>query len=235
MGEDIRLGVTYDEGNKYEREATKEVNKALVGSNAERRSMRLWGIPASIRTAADQIGPVTRQDRLDMERIIEVCSRQHVDWGFKDPRTCLTYSDWAAHLPAHRIIAVYRPLHEMWQHYRPKGILRQYRTPGIAWHVVRAWCEHNASILEHLADTSAQFVVLEYGRLVRSQAEFERLERFVGRVLDDRRKPELYRSRSAKGIGTLSLFSYLVQRRYGYDHKRIEAQLEALRQESVPG
>jgi hypothetical protein len=68
-----------------------------------------------------------------------------------------------------------------------------------------------------------------------TQAEFKRLESFVGRELEDRRRIELYRSRSERPDHLLDLCVALVRRRYGYDPESIVARLETLRQRHIAG
>lgn len=115
------------------------------------------------------------------------------DWGFKDPRTTLTYPLWRSLLPEHRLIAVFRGFAEVMQHYgvRASQPLRRMR-------VARAWGLYNRLLLEHLrAAPRGSAIGLRFEELMKDDgcAELMRFSEFVGRELCDVRDPSLYRSR----------------------------------------
>jgi hypothetical protein len=176
----------YDEGNQWEREATKSVNHALLGSEG------LYSLRVRRR------GPLgtTPELRSRMAEITATCSARHPDWGFKDPRTCLTYEEWARVLPEHVITVVYRRPEEAWAHYWEST--RGRRRLTVCREFLAAWCEYNAAIIGLLRTTSMPWIVLPYARLMESDAEFHRLETFIGRPLTDRRQPGLRRSRGTR-------------------------------------
>lgn len=178
----------YDDGNTWERESTKGVNHAILGS-AGAFSLETCGRP---RRCGDA-------ERGRMREVIAACSARHPDWGFKDPRTCLTYDLWAGELPPHRIIAVFRPLEEAWDHYWASSTGRRRVT--VFRHCLSQWCSYNAAILAALDRTAQPFIVIDYARLMTEPAEFARLERFVGRPLIDRRDPRMHRSRATRSVG----------------------------------
>lgn len=182
MVETADESVGYDQGNQWEREATKAVNHALLGSEG-RYSLeaRRRGEPA----APHQL------DR--MRRIVTDCDAIHADWGFKDPRTCLTYREWALVLPEHQITVVYRRPEEAWAHYWASTTGR--RRLKVFREFLPCWCEYNAAILDTLRTTPMPWIVLPYARLMERDEEFRRLEAFIGRPLADRRRPTLRRSR----------------------------------------
>lgn len=183
MVEEVDSARGYDEGNQWERSATKMVNHALLGTLG-RYSLR-----------AHRRGPlrVTEETTARMQAIVAECSARHADWGFKDPRTCLTYDAWAGLLPPHRLIVVYRRPEEAWAHYwnstrgpRRLTVLREF---------LPRWCEYNAAILRTLETATAPAIVLHYTRLMDDDRELARLGDFVGRNLSDQRRPGMRRSR----------------------------------------
>jgi len=205
----------YDDGNKWERESTLELNQEILGSAGAfsldaRGERRLCGAA----------------ERQRMRDIIAACSTRHTDWGFKDPRTCLTYDLWAAELPAHRVIAVFRSPEEAWAHYwRAASLRRRLKTVR---RYLPQWCAHNTAILAALDRTPHPFLVLDYARLIDDPSELARLERFVGRPLVDRRDPRMRRSRKAQTA------SYRAARAWhrlwrGQSSEEIAARLDALR------
>lgn len=180
----------YDDGNKWERESTKACNHEMLGS-AGAHSLHV-SARRGLSVAADLAGR--------MRRLVDDLSARHDDWGFKDPRTCLTYDAWAAVLPPHRLIVVYRLPEEGWAHYWSAT-----RNPARRLDVLRgflgAWCEHNAAILGILQRATVPSVVLDYARLMQGDEEFQRLERFVDRPLADRRVAHMNRSRPRRSLG----------------------------------
>lgn len=180
--------VGYDQGNQWERESTKQINHAILGSEGR------YSLDARRPATPPMLAGL--DDR--MRRVVAECGDGHPDWGFKDPRTCLTYGAWAMVLPEHRIIVVYRRPEEAWAHYwastrgrRRLTVFREY---------LPCWCEYNSAILDILRTTTMPSIVVAYTRLMESDAELRRLESFIGRPLADRRRPSLHRSRIGGGV-----------------------------------
>lgn len=219
MGSDLANGVSYDGGNQYERAATRRLNEAILQAR-QVRSIDVH-MPEAPRLSAEQ--------QACMREIITTCSQQHKHWGFKDPRTCLVYPLWAAELPAHRLIVVYRHPGEPWPRYRPRHARNRFREPFVAWKYLHSWCEHNRRILTYLQQATQPAIVLEYERLVTTQDEFARLQRFIGRPLADRRRPTLYRNHR-RAYPVLDAAAWLLEKQKGYHPEAIWQQLEASRQ-----
>ena len=174
----------YDDGNKWERESTKAINHEILGS------------------AGAYSLAVTRRGRgrppLDrMRALVGELSQPHTDWGFKDPRTCLTYDAWATVLPAHHIVAVYREPATVWTHYWRSAT--GGRSLVVLRDCLRSWCTYNTAILDILARTTVPFIVIDYAELMGGDTEFGRLQQFIGRPLTDPRDPRMNRSRPAEG------------------------------------
>lgn len=186
MVEAVDRPAGYDEGNTWERESTKDVNHAILGSR-DVHSLQASRRPGLV------AGP---EERARMREIIRACSASHADWGFKDPRTCLTYDLWARELPAHRIVVIYRTAEEAWAHYW-RGA-RGTRRLTVIRDCIPRWCEYNGAILAALRLTTAPAIVLHYTRLMRNDGELHRLERFLGQPLVDLRDPGMSRSRPAR-------------------------------------
>lgn len=179
--EDIQAG--YDDGNKYERRTAQDINKTILAAH-EVQSLKIRIPEALDPTHAEQERMRTLARRLD---------GRHDDWGFKDPRTTLTYPLWRDCLPRHRIVAIFRPLYQLTERYKAD------RWPLIARRMVRAWHAYNERILRYARAAGEDALVLSYTRLMEEDEEWARLERFVGRPLRDRRKPRLMRGSDARG------------------------------------
>lgn len=218
MGDNIDAQISYDQGNKYERESIKSLNETILGSN---------GV-LSLNIVAPDTLRMTEDQRTRMREIIRDCNGRYTDWGFKDPRTCLVYPLWAAELPEHKIIAVYRSPDELWPRYRPKFTHNRYRELYRAWRFLKRWCEHNANILTYLQNTDMDFLVLDYRILMTTQSEFDRLQKFVGIELEDLRRMDLYRGHPKEFL-SIKIAAWLVYKQTGHHFKKIVEQFETLR------
>jgi hypothetical protein len=191
MGEHLDSSVSYDQGNKYEREAAFGLNLAILGKS----DVLVLDVDATHGRV------MSLAQREIMRAIIRDCDRRHSGtWGFKDPRTCLTWPLWRQELPEHRIIAVYRDPAEVWPRFKWHGMRKRLNNFQYAWSYLNRWYEHNQGLMEAVAQAGDRAVVLGYHELMTGDREFKRLGDFVGRALDDRRRPELYRHRDRGDI-----------------------------------
>ncbi|MCB0208062.1 MAG: sulfotransferase [Anaerolineae bacterium] len=219
MVDALEAGVSYDQGNKYERQSAKNLNEAILDCR---------GVE-SIDIAVPDALELTDEHRTQMQEIIRQCTDKYGTWGFKDPRTSLIYPLWASQLPEHKLIVVYRSPDELWQRYRSDHFRNRYRDPYKAWRLMNRWCEHNAAIVNYLHQTSMDFIVLDYRRLVSTAAEFDRLRDFVGQDLSDQRKIALYRHQPGQKPFMLKMIDDVIERRHGYRSETIIEQLDALK------
>lgn len=176
----------YDAGHKFEDAQVQAVNKGLLGFG---ESYRLP--PGPLRPNAEQ--------RAAMQALVAAREARGEDWGFKDPRTVLTYTAWQDVLPPHRILAVYRHPGEVWGHYRkhgPRG--RPWRRLRWLLAILGAWSAYNRRLLDIVAGAPAGSALLvSYARLMDSaDPAFGRVEAFLGRPLVDARRPGRYRNQA---------------------------------------
>ena len=223
MGSRIDDRISYDEGNKYERRSTLALNMEILGTD----TFSIIDLPAP------ETLRLTPGQRARMRAIIEGCNRKYTRWGFKDPRTTLTYRLWASELPAHRVIAVYRAPLEIWPRFRYNGVKYLYTNPLRAVKFMHRWCEHNVRILSDLQECAVDFLILNYHALMTTDAEFRRLETFVGQPLQDRRRADLYRNRPRQSL-LLRWAAWWVHRQTGHHPDDIIRRLEALRRIPSP-
>jgi hypothetical protein len=213
--DDSDTNLDYDKGNKYERTSTKAVNHELLGSDG---SFSLNVLAAKQLKASPEL-------RQRMQQLVGDIGKTHPDWGFKDPRTCLTYPLWASVLPPHKLIVVYRSPREVWQHYRKSPTTNRF---SITLNPLQAWSDYNGLIVECLKTTTMPFLVVNYERFMSAQAEFERLQQFVGTPLADRRKSTMYRSKPQPSLVSTVLWS-LNRLQTGDRAERLARDLEAFR------
>lgn len=175
-----------DKQSKFERLAFQQLNKEILGCE---KTFSLDVVPPR------QLIPSPQQYQA-MAAAISRCEAQQVDWGFKDPRTCLTYPAWKECLPQHILVVVYRHPEQVTRHYTAKNAFR-------VWKALRIWTIYNMRLLEILQTALSLAVIINYERLMLDTAEFARLSTHVGRPLVDARRAERYRQRRTEGWQTL--------------------------------
>lgn len=216
MGE-IPESVSYDRGNKYEDQESLAINIELI--RAPDDEILYIPPPEPLEATEDQ--------RARMRRFVAERSARHEDWGFKDPRTTLVYPLWESELPEHRIIAVWRSLEEIWPRFRAPGLRMLHQEPKRAWNYVVRWCEHNDRIARTLEHTSRDWLLINYREFMTGERDFRRLQEFVGRPLDDRRRKGLYRNEPRKYF-VLSTATALVKGLTGNDPAAVTRELVRL-------
>lgn len=185
---DFDLSRDYDAGNQFEREETRLLNKKLLDCG-DAFSLDVQG---SLK-ASD----FSEEDFSEGRKLAESLQRKHPVWGFKDPRTCLTYVYWEKILPIHRLIMVYRHPAEVISHYfqrrfSPSAILKISRA-------LQCWTRYNQNMLDVLKRRE-DALLLNFSLLMQNSSELQRLERFLGRRVVDRRDPQKYRSKGGKTL-----------------------------------
>ena len=210
--------VSYDQGNKFERETTLAWDMEILGASD-------FGV---LDLTPDGVPAMNDDQRGRMRGIIADCQGKYANWGFKDPRSALTYDLWAQELPEHRIIAVYRDPAEVWPRFKWRGLRKWHTNFDRAHAYLQRWNEHNRNILRFLSETSMPSLVISYHTLMGGSGELARLQEFVGRELADRRKPGLYRSRS-RGDFFLRAAEWRIRRASGSSSAEVLAALDARR------
>jgi hypothetical protein len=204
---------SYDEGNQVERLSTLALNKDLLNAHAR------YSLNLSPRDVPDDL------DDLAILRLKEICRTQDGDWGFKDPRTCLTYPLLQPHLPDHKLIIVFR---------HPAQVVRHYASPRYpyrAFLALKRWVEYNESLLRIIEETGSEVHIIDYGQFMTSDGPLEHLARFVQRELPDRRQKGQFRNRGDKNTWHL-LASVLAPRRPGEILERYRINLAAIESDS---
>ncbi len=219
MVESANGDVSYDQGNKYERQSVLALNKELLGTKSD--VVRDLPQPKELILSEEQ--------REKMQHIVADCSARLTDWGMKDPRSAFTYQLWKAELPEHKIIAIYRPAEEIWPRFRWRGLRKRYLNPIWAWQFTSRWLEHNQNIIDYVEAGDTPYLLLDYKEMMASNGEMKRLEAFVGRPLPDMRRKELYRTKTPKRDLCLALADRLIRRLRGQSANDVLTRLSGLR------
>lgn len=202
-------GLDYTDNNQFERHSTQEINRELLHGTLLppmdymlRRNRQPEYNSAGYRRNKDSIAIVRlgalrkKLNNADLQPLLTEIQKLHAahnDWGYKDPRTCLTYPAWKRVLPDHRIVVVYRHYSQLVNRYRIKkyDLTRLYR-------VLYSWTLHNRAILSHIEGSAAPAIFISYEDMMHDDGEFERLQHFINHPLMDAREPTLYRNRNKK-------------------------------------
>lgn len=181
------LNQTYDKGNKYERLETQNINKRLLNcGNAH---------------SLDVIQPISENEYYDKKLIqnaqtmIDYLNSNYNDWGFKDPRTCLTYKFWKKILPEHKLIIVYRHPVEVEKHY-VKTISAKYTQHDInklRYKIHCTWLMYNMQLIKIIGREKKPSLLINYSKYFEDNKDIMCLQKYAGRFLVDTRDFNLYR------------------------------------------
>jgi hypothetical protein len=207
---DFDVSRDYDDGNHYEREATYRVNQSLLQGNMipsltglvnrltgrGRKALHKENLSYDSRAIIWRLPKeATPEQQSNIQEVIRCCNEAYSDWGFKDPRTCLTYPLWRRELPAHKVIVSFRSYHALIHRYRVYG-WRQWKLFGL-FLLLRSWTTYNHLIMRYVENAQTPTLVLSYDHLMSNDGvELQRLSKFVERPLVDLRDPGKYRNRS---------------------------------------
>ncbi len=214
---DFDEGISYDRGNKYERQTVLNLDMRILGTT----DFGVLDLHSSRRPDLSE-GVWT-----EMRKIIADGEALGGDWGFKDPRNVLVYDLWKKELPEHRIIATYREPSEVWPRFK-WGFKRSYRNFRRADEYLTIWQDHNLNLINILEKSTSDYLLLSYRDLMTDDRAFEKLQEFVGRDLEDRRRSGLYRSK-AGGDVFLHLANQWMGRRDGVTWQKTMARLDELK------
>jgi len=219
MVESDNQDVSYDKGNKYERQSVLALNMEILGA----RDYEVRDLPNPKSLA------LTGKQRAEIREIIDSCSKSHKDWGFKDPRSLYTYPCWKQELPEHRIVGIFRPPEEIWPRFRWRGLRKRYLNPFWAWQFLSRWVEHNECLVNYMQDGNVNCLLIDYREMMASDIELGRLEKFTGLPLKDMRRKELYRTEEPPADFCLALAKYLMRFVKGKSVAKMMEELSSIR------
>lgn len=181
----------YDGGDKYEHMEFQNINREILGLN---------NVVVRHLKPADCPSVLTVSQKEKMLALIERQNTKYENWGFKDPRTVVTYPLWRELLPEHRIIVVFRHPSNNWYRKRWRGLRRRYVNPWRAYQHLRQWLEYNNVLLEYGRVMNENCLFVNYEEFMTADTEINRLSHFIGNNIEDKRKQGMYRSRGKPDI-----------------------------------
>jgi len=200
---------SYDQGNHYERNETNSLNKQILGCG-DRLSL-------DVVNKANIQDILTDNDICDsILNLIDNLNKIYNNWGFKDPRTCLTFPIWEKYIHPCKIIFIYRDPLEVYSHYSkkisPLNLLQKIKN---SWKALSAWYIYNVQAYKIARTKNFDTYIIHYSNFMNDENEFEKFEKFLDRQLVDCRKKNMYRSKNKVSIlyTTYVLFQKLFLKR----------------------
>lgn len=181
----------YKTGHKYERPSTNQMNKQLLKTDD------MFDFTA----CRDGIVLETQQ-REKMKEIVSSYNDRYGEWGFKDPRTVLTYSSWKDILPKdHKIIVVYRKPSQIMSHVMA-GVRRPDRKIIRSIRALEAWKYYNHQLLNIINThrNADNCLVINYHDLMTNKSIQHRLSEFIDREVQDARRMDSYNFRDENNL-----------------------------------
>ena len=159
---------------RHERVTTKMLNNGILRSNG---------------VVSYRIKPPIQKglSSFEIAWLKDIISMQPDVWGFKDPRTILTYDLIRPHLPRHKLIMIYRHPVQVWHHYKT--------WPWLASAITESWIQNNKIMMNIYDRDSKKCILLEYEKFMRWHNEILRLAAFTGKKLVELRDPKFFRNR----------------------------------------
>lgn len=215
MVEDENDLMTYKQGNHYEDSQFNEINYSLLGCEG-------------LHSLEINLNQKLNSNSISIEKgknIIERNTKSYSDWGFKDPRTCLTYSFWEKILPSHRIIIVYRDPYSVFKHYnknKKKNPLRMYRS-------VNHWRTYNQRIINIISSKPREsYLIFNYEDLMTSDNVIKELSLFCNKSITDVRDKNQWNTKPGNNI-PFRVISWLKYLSSGVSNKQIIDNLNNLK------
>ena len=176
MGE-FPEGADY-ENTKYEAKWAQKINDKIL--RVERSALSL-----DVRASSIRPGFVLSNEQVRaISEGISKLSGKFDQWGFKDPRTALTFQLWKPYLPAYKVIFIYRNPIEVWQRYS------RVNRKTLSRKAFTVWAEYNRKIIANIGDIPNENVLyLRFESLLDGDDEWNRLKEFSKLELTDVRNP----------------------------------------------
>lgn len=211
---------SYDKGIRYERPLAHEIDHEILGLTRNTIGLKIAevGIP-------------------EVKDLKSICSESmqklsvevgEAPWGFKNPRTTLTYPIWRQTFLGGATFYVYR-CHEEVLHYHFKSRSNPLRRLKRMRMGARAWVLFNERMLENIELDKAQnrpYALVRYEQLMDDPKLIKAMENATGIPLFDARDPKLRRHKKAQNQN--QFFYKYATRGFGERIANIYTKLDAL-------
>ncbi len=190
MGADSQK-LDYDSGQQYERLSTQELNMRMLGCNQKTFSLDVFR-PVKLNTIKESL--INEVGEL----VSRLSSSKMGNWGFKDPRTCLSWGVWESQIPDCKLIGVWRDPREVLKHYVPNRPIYKQSPSRIfrAYKTLRAWYFHNDCMVKAI-EKHEESLLFNYASFMKDRNSIDKLQAFLGVELRDLRADHMYRNKSS--------------------------------------
>jgi len=206
----------YDDGIRYERPLCQQINTQILGLPKKPKILeQLWKLPQH---------SISEENRQKLHAEVGRGA-----WGFKDPRTTITYEKWTQAFPDCTTIYVYRRHEEVLRSFFRNRTSRISSLRRMRWGMV-AWVHYNRALLRHMdsdAKAGRRHVLVKYEELMEHPGLLGQIESAVGIELFDARNPKLRRNR-VQNAGEIRLYR-LAAIGFGSDIPALYRELDARR------
>ena len=112
---------------------------------------------------------------------------KYKDWGFKDPRTVLTYPVWSKFLPEHKFVCIYRRPADVVRRYQynidnGKSLkpIKKFRNVYRCYRALKTWSIYNKKIMEYIKYLDPdKYILLNYSKMIEDMRECDYLRNFL--------------------------------------------------------
>lgn len=206
-----KSGFSYDQGNKFERTEMVLANLAIMDMAFSTKSYNT----VKYQTDEPKFEPNIISDHIEV--LIHDLNQKYEQWGFKDPRTCMTYRFWRPFLGEHYIIGVFRSPWTVTNHYFKKRKLSPIRL-DITYKALKAWFVYNQELLDHIKGERS--VLIDYRSFMSEENSVKSLSEKLGFELKDLRNKNLNRS-SKKITFQIRIVKILLKFLHGMDVEKL--------------
>ena len=170
---DFNDSLSYDKGNQYERKEVIKINNEILHSE-EKQSLKIN--PNDV--------DLSKKNRVEV--LVRRLDESYEDWGFKDPRTCLTYSLWRPYLCKPKVIVIFR---------HPRSVAYHYCRTGVKDYILalKRYMQYNKRIHKIGIQENALFV--SYDKLINDSCELIRIGKFINKETVNIIDPSMNRSK----------------------------------------
>lgn len=184
------MNMSYDLGNKFERTSCLLINLSLLDECFSKVSYDIYKVIEK---------PIIKKHILDWHAadVVARLNNEFDNWGFKDPRNCLTYDYWSEILEDHKVIGIYRSPFTVVNHYTKSLRFKGLRIV-IMYKVLRAWYIYNYEMLRAVEKNNG--IILSYEKFMEDKSSVNSLSKELGIELKEVRFKNLRRSKRESSI-----------------------------------
>jgi hypothetical protein len=223
MVDDKELIGLYGSGFTAKRASTRALNKTVLGMHG-RHSLSMANVLAPSNLEQMHVRSARRLIKALSAINAKPTRPQSPAWGFKDPRTLLSFSAlWEPLLRSPCLLGIVRNPAAVFAHYKRSRFSRESR---LLWQSLIVWTRYNRELLE-IKQRHPNLLLLDYDAFLNSNTGLQALACHLGLPLSDCRRPELQRSQPRRSA-PYQFARKIAWQRLGEDPETLYASLQRL-------